>query len=128
MTVADRIEHRIDQIEGHKARCLSHLLTLRLLAGDDAEARSPWLAMAEVTRATDAVVAEAEAAAREAWVTTREGPSPGIFLSVRLNRLQAAAADAVAAAATGDFTYLRRHLRRFETLTSAIWAVQDVSR
>ena len=32
------------------------------------------------------------------------------------------------AAGAADFTQLRRHLRRFEALTSAIWAVQDVSR
>jgi hypothetical protein len=44
---------------------------------------------------------------------------------VRLSRLAVAAGDAVAAAGAGDFTQLRRHLHRFETLTSAIWAVQD---
>jgi hypothetical protein len=47
---------------------------------------------------------------------------------VRLSRLAAAAGDAVAAAGAGDFTQLRRHLHRFEVLTSAIWAVQDVPR
>ncbi len=36
--------------------------------------------------------------------------------------------DAVAAAGAGNFTQLRRDLRRFEAPTSAIWAVQDVSR
>jgi hypothetical protein len=46
---------------------------------------------------------------------------------VRLSRLTAAAGDAVAAAGAGDFSQLRRHLRRFEALTSAIWAVQDAS-
>jgi hypothetical protein len=45
---------------------------------------------------------------------------------VRLSRLAAAAGDAAAGA--GDFTQLRRHLHRFEVLTSAIWAVQDVPR
>ena len=59
---------------------------------------------------------------------TGGGPCPGIFLSVRLSRLAAAAGDAIAAAWAGDFTQLRRHLRRFETLTSAIWAVQDAPR
>ena len=47
MTVADRTE-------GHQARCLPHLLTLRMLASDNAEAPSPWLVMAEVAQATDA--------------------------------------------------------------------------
>ena len=120
MTVADRTE-------GHQARCLPHLLMLRMLASDDAEAPSRWLAMAEVARATDAILAEVEAAAGEVHAATGGGPGPGIFLSVRLIRLAAGAGDAVAAAGAGDFTQLRRHLRRFEALTSAIWAVQDAS-
>jgi len=65
---------------------------------------------------------------REARAATGGGLDPGIFLSVRLSRLAAAAGDAVAAAGAGDFTQLRRHLHRFEVLTSAIWAVQDVPR
>jgi hypothetical protein len=122
MTAADRTE-------GHRARCLPHLLMLRMLAGDDAEAPSPWLAMAEVAQATDAILAEVEAAGREVRAATGGGgPGPGIFLSVRLSRLAASAGDAVVAAGAGDFSQLRRHLRRFEALTSAIWAVQDVSR
>jgi hypothetical protein len=114
MTVADRTE-------GHQARCLPHLLMLRMLASDDAEAPSPWLAMAKVAQATDAILAEAEAAGRAGG----DGPGPGMFLSVRLSRLAVAAGEAVAAAGAGDFTQLRRHLRRFEALTSAIWTVQD---
>ena len=123
MTVADRTE-------GHQARCLPHLLTLRLLTRDGAEAPSPWLAMAEVAHATDMILAEAEAeaAGREVRAATGSGPDPGIFLSVRLSRLAAAAGNAVAAAGAGDSTQLRRHLRRFEALTSVIWTVQDVSR
>jgi hypothetical protein len=121
MTVADLTE-------GHQAHCLPHLLTLRLLARDGAEAPSPWLVMAEVAQATDAILAEAETASREVRAATGGGPGPGIFLSVRLSRLAAAAGHAVAAAGAGDFTQLSRHLRRFEALTSAIWAVQDVPR
>ena len=117
MTVADRTE-------GHQARCLPHLLVLRMLASDDVEAPNPWLAMAKVAQATDAILAEAEVAGHEVRVATGGGPGPGILLSVRLSRLAAAAGDAVAAAGAGDFTQLRRHLRRFETLTSAIWVVQ----
>jgi len=115
-----------DWKEGHQARCRPHLLTLRMLASDDAEVPSPWLATAKVAQATNAILAEVEAAGREVWAATGGSPGPGIFLSVRLSRLAAAAA--VAAAGAGDFTQLRRHLRRFEALTSAIWAVQDVSR
>ncbi len=121
MTVADRTD-------GHQARCLPHLLTLRMLASHDAEAPSPWLVMAEVAHATDVILAEVEAAGREVRAAMGGGPGPGILLSVRLSRLAVAADDAVAAAGAGDFTQLRRRLRRFEALTSAIWAVQDVSR
>jgi hypothetical protein len=115
MTVADRIE-------GHRARCLPHLLRLQMLARDAQEAALPWLAAGEVTRAMEAILAEVEAAVRAA---TEGGQSTGIFLAVRLSRLAAAADDAIAAASAGDFTQLRRHLRNFETLTSAIWMVQD---
>jgi hypothetical protein len=121
MTVTDRAED-------HQARCLPYLLTLRMLARGEIEAPGPWLAMAEVAQATDAILAEVELAGREVRAVTGGGPGPGILLSVRLRRLAAAAGDAVAAAGAGDFTQLRRHLRRFETLTSAIWEVQDESR
>ena len=120
-----------DQLEDHRAHCLPHLLTLRMLARYTPEAPLPWLAVAEVTRATEAILAEVEAAVRA--VTGggpggTVGPGIGIFLGVRLSRLAAAANDAIAAAGAGDFTQLRTHLRRFDTLTSAIWAVQDASR
>jgi hypothetical protein len=113
------------QLENHQARCLPHLLTLRMMARDAQEAPLPWVAVAEVTRATEAILVEVEAAVR---AVTGAGPGTGIFLDVRLSRLVAAADDAIAAAQAGDFTQLRRHLPRFETLTSAIWAVQEVSR
>jgi hypothetical protein len=115
MTVADRTE-------GHRARCLPHLLGLRMLARDAQGAALPWLAAGEVTRATKAILAEVEAEVRAA---VGGGPGTRIFLGVRLNRLAAAADEAIAAAWAGDFTQLRRHLRKFETLTSAIWTVQD---
>lgn len=114
-----------DRIEDHQARCLPHVLALRMLARDEAEALGPWLAVAEVVKATGAILAEAEAAGREARTATAGGPDTGIFLGTRLSRLAAAADDVIAAAGAGDFTQLRRHLRRFETLTAAIWAVHD---
>jgi hypothetical protein len=116
------------QIGDHQARCLPYLLTLRMLARDDAETPFPWLVQAEVIRATGAILAEAEAAGREVRAVPGGGPDTGIFLGVRLRRLAAAADDAVGAAGAGDFTRLRRHLRRFEVLTSAIWEVQDGAR
>jgi hypothetical protein len=115
----------VDTLEDHQARCLPHLLSLRMLARYTPDAPLPWLAVAEVTQATEAILAEVEAAV---WAATGGSPDPGIFLSVRLSRLAAAAGEAVAAAGAGDFTQLRGHLRRFEALTSAIWAVQDASR
>jgi hypothetical protein len=121
MTIADRIRD-------HQARCLPYLLTLRMLARDDAETPFPWLARVEVTRATGAILAEAEAAGREVWAVTGGGPGTIIFLGVRLRRLATAADDAIAAAGAGDFARMRRHLRRFEALTSAIWEVQDGAR
>lgn len=120
MTIADRIED-------HQARCLPHLVTLRMIARDDAEMPFPWQVRAEVAGAAEAIVAEAEAAGREVRAATGGGPSAGIFLDVRLSRLASAAASVIAAAEAGDLTPLRRHLRRFEVLTSAIWAVHDAT-
>jgi hypothetical protein len=117
-----------DQLEDHEARCLPHLLTLRMLARYTPEAPLPWLAVAEVTQATEAILAEVEAAVRAVTGGGPGGPdSPGtgIFLGTRLSRLSAAADDAIAAAGAGEFTQLRGYLRRFDTLTAAIWAVQD---
>ena len=52
-------------------------------------------------------------------------PGDGTFLRVRLDRLAAAADNAIAAARAGDFGEMRQYLRRFDTLTSAIWTVQS---
>jgi hypothetical protein len=113
-----------DQLEDHQARCLPHLLTLRMLVRFTPEAPLPWLAVAEVTQATKAILAEVEAAI---LAVTGGGPGAGMFLGARLSRLAGAADDAIAAAGAGDFTQLRTDLRRFDTLTSAIWAVQGTS-
>ncbi len=88
------------------------------------EAPVPWLTRAA---ATAAILAEAEAASREVRAAAGGSPGTGIFLDVRLSRLAAAAAEAVTAAGAGDSAQLRRHLHRFETLTSAIWTVQDAT-
>jgi hypothetical protein len=119
-----------DQLEDRQSRCLPDLLRLRMLAGMP-EAPLPWLAVAEVTQATKAILAEVEAAVRSGTDDSpggTDGSDIGIFLGARLSRLAAAADDAITAARAGDFTQLRCQLRRFETLTSAIWAVQDTSR
>jgi hypothetical protein len=117
-----------DQLEDHQARCLPHLLTLRMLARDTPEAPLPWLAVAEITQATKEILTEVEAAVRAVTGGGPGRPGTSIFLGVRLRRLAATADDAIAAAWAGDFTQLRCQLRRFDSLTSAIWAVQDAPR
>ncbi len=121
MTVAD-------EIQDHQARCLSHLISLRMLARGEAGVPLPRWAAAEVTQAAGAILAEAEAAGRAALTAARSGrhnPGDGTFLRVRLDRLAAAADDAVAAARAGNSAEMGRHLRRFDALASAIWTVQQ---
>ncbi|HEX2746238.1 MAG TPA: hypothetical protein VHO07_06310 [Streptosporangiaceae bacterium] len=115
-------------IEAHEARCQPHLLRLEMIARGEVGAVFTQGALAEVIRATEAVVAEAEAAgydARAAAGLGAGGPGAAIFLQVRLNRLATAAGDAIAAAQAGDSAQMRRHLRRFDGLTAAIWTVQQ---
>ncbi len=98
-----------------------------MLARDEAQAALPWQAVLEVIQATEAILAEADAAGRDVRDTRAaagDDRGAGTFMSVRLNRLAAAADDLVLAAGSGDFAQLRRHLRRFEVLTTAIWTVQ----
>ncbi len=116
-----------DQLEDHQARCLAHLLSLRMLAQTEPGALLPRRVVAEIARTTGAVVAEAEASGQAVLTAGLSGYHRGdaTFLRVRLDRLAAAAEDAVAAARAGNAADLRRHLRRFDTLTAAIWTVQD---
>ena len=116
-----------DQLWDHRARCLAHLTSLRMLAHSEPGALLPRRAVIEIARATGAVVAEAEAAGQAVLTAGPGDPhrGDGTFLRVRLDRLAASADDAVAAARAGDSAGLRRHLRRFDTLTAAIWTVQD---
>jgi len=113
-----------DQIQDHQERCQPHLLRLRMLAwgGED-----PALAAAQADQATSAIIAEVEAAIQAALAdepAARRRPAARTFLRVRLDRLAAAAEDVVTAARDEDTSGLRRHLRRFEALTSASWTVQ----
>ena len=118
MTIADKIED-------HQARCAPHVLRLRMIAHDEVGAALSWQAVTEVIQATGAILAEAEAAGSDARAAAGGGPGAATFLGVRLSRLTAAANDAIAAAGDGDSGLLRRHLHRFEVLTSAIWTVQQ---
>jgi hypothetical protein len=117
-----------DQIRDHEARCLASLISLRMLAQGEAGAPLPRWVVVEVAQATSAVLAEAEAAGRAALAAVgvdSDHPGDGTFLRVRLDRLAVAATNAIAAAGAGDVGEMRRHLRRFDALTSAIWTVQD---
>jgi hypothetical protein len=115
-----------DEIQDHRARCQPQLLRLRMLVRN--EAPEPLQIVAEIAEATGAILAGAEAAdhaARAAAQVNRAGSMAGMFVRVRLNRLAAAAEDAIAAAQAEDYARMRHHLRRFEALTSAMWTVQD---
>ena len=107
---------------------MAPLISLRMLAQGEAGAALPRRVVVEVAQATAMVLAEAEAAGVAALTAADVGsghPRGATFLQVRLDRLAAAAEDAISAARTGDCGEMRRHLRRFDTLTSAIWTVQD---
>jgi hypothetical protein len=117
-----------DDIQDHRARCQPQLLRLRMLVRSEAGLPEPLQIVAEIAEATGAILDGAEAAdhaARTAAQVNRASSMAGMFLRVRLNRLAAAAEDAIAAARTEDFARMRHHLRRFEALTSAMWTVQD---
>ena len=115
-----------DQIQEHRARCVAPLISMQMLAQGEAGTPLPRWVVVEVAQGTSTVLEEAEAAGRAALAGVG-GDRPGdeTFLRVRLDRLAAAADDAIAAARTGDFGEMRRHLLRFDALTSAIWTVQD---
>ena len=113
-----------EEIREHQARCQPHMLRLRMLARGD---YGPMPTAAEVAQATGAIIAEVAAgslAASSAAGYRQAQPGGGTFLQVRLNRLSAAAEEAIAAARDGNTTLLGRVLLRFEALTTAIWTVQ----
>jgi hypothetical protein len=116
-----------DQICDHQRRCRPHLLRLRGLARGEAGTALPRQVTAEVRDATNAIIAEAEAAGRAALAAmagSRRQPEAETFLWVRLTRLAGAADEAVDAARAADASGLRCHLGRFDALTAAIWTVQ----
>jgi len=116
------------EVQVHQARCVAPLISLRMLAHGDSGTPPPWCVLAMVCQATRTVLAEAEAAGQVALAAAGAGnghPGGRTFLRVRLNRLEAAAGDAIAAARAGEPAEMSRHLLRFDALTAAIWAVQD---
>jgi hypothetical protein len=113
-----------DEVQDHRARCQPYLLRLRMLVRSEAGMPEPLQIAAEIAEATGAILAGAEAADHAAQVDGASSMA-GMFLRVRLNRLAAAAEDAITAARAEDYARMRHHLRRFEALTSAMWTVQD---
>jgi len=110
----------------HDAQCAAHLARLRMLAGDEASTAVPHVLTQQVTQITGMILTEAEAAGHAVAASMAEGPRAAAadrFLAARLARMAIAAQDAAAAAERGDAAALRRQLRRFDTLTSAMWAV-----
>jgi len=84
-----------------------------MIARSEAAMVQPLQIVAEITEATGAILAEAEAAdcaARVIAEVTRGITVVGMFLRVRLNRLAAAAEDAIAA--VQDEVYDPRPARR----------------
>ena len=114
-----------DQIQEYRARCTAPLIGLRMLAYGEAGAPLSRWVVVEVAQATGTVLAEVEAAGRAALAAGSGRAGDETFLRVRLDRLAAAADDAIAAARAGNTGEMRRHLHRFDALTSAIWTVQD---
>jgi hypothetical protein len=99
---------------------------LRALAGHGpGEPLSPAVAD-EVGQETSVILAEADAAARAALAAFTGSGRRAVagFLAARLTRLAAAAREATDAAKESDAGMLHRTLRRFESLTLAMWAVQ----
>jgi hypothetical protein len=120
MTVTDDVRH-------HHLRCARDRARLRMLAYDPAGAPLPPSAVRQIMQATSAILAEAKEAALAALTADPASRRPSgriSFLAARLTRLENAAHEAVDSARDGDTTMLRRRLRRFDALTSAMWTVQ----
>jgi hypothetical protein len=119
MTAAEDIAER-------RVRCAAHLARLRLLAAPPAgEPFSPAMAE-EISQQISLILAEAAAATQavvSAAAGSRRRPVAG-FLGVRLDRLMSAATEIIDAVKAADAALLHRNVRRFEALTSAMWAVE----
>jgi hypothetical protein len=116
------------QLNDYQSQCRQQLLRLRILAGSQDGTALSWEFTAEVRDATNAVIAEVEAMSRTAIrASEQREPQAETFLWVRVARLAAAADRAVDAARSRDVPALRAHLQQFDTLTSALWAVQDAT-
>lgn len=116
------------RLDDYQSRCRQELLRLRILARGQDGTTLPWEFTVEVRDATNAVIAEVEAISRTAIRASEQlEPQAETFLWVRVARLAAAADRAVDAARSRDVPGLRAHLQQFDTLTSALWAVQHAT-
>jgi hypothetical protein len=117
----------VGQTDNRRLLCrqqMSRLWRLALGQGGTLPSRQ---AVGEIREAANSVLAEVEAMAmsRARLEGGRRDPGAETFLWVRVNRLATTADQAVDAARRGDAAGLLAHLRRFETLTSAMWTVRD---
>lgn len=117
MTTADPMSHR-------QLRCQRQLLRLRMLVLSQ-DGMMPARRAAEIRDATNVVIAEAEATSRAVLEAGGHAPGAETFLWARVTRLAMAADQAANAARRGDLAALHAHLRHFDSLTSAMWTVQD---
>jgi hypothetical protein len=115
----------VSEIRKHHAHCVPHLARLQVLGGYQAGEPVPPDLAAEVSAVTSAILAEAGAAFRAtvAAVPGTRRAAVTEFLAGRVAKLAVAAEQAVCAAKDADAAALRRCLRRFESLTSAVWTV-----
>jgi hypothetical protein len=115
-----------DDVRDHEARCGPHLARLWMLCVGAADTPLADGVAGQVTNATSAILAEVKAAERAALAPAADGRTAGTrpLLAARLSRLEHAADAAVASARDGNAVTLRDTLRRFGTLTSAMWTVQ----
>lgn len=116
-----------DELSACRARCGPYLARLALLAGSPPSAPLPAGAATDVAVAVDAILVQVEAAGRVVMSSAAgsQRTAIGEFLTARLVRLETAAGDAITAAYGGDATVLRARLRQFDTLTTALWTVQQ---
>jgi len=114
-----------DQLLRRRSQCQRQLSGLRLLiAGEDRPPSARTLA-AEVRDGTNAVIAEVEAISRAVLASGPREPGRETFLWVRVARLAHAADQAVDAARNGNLRGLRAHMQHFDSLTAAVWTVQN---
>jgi hypothetical protein len=120
----DSIMTTADLMSDRQLRCRRQLLRLRMLVLSQ-DGMAPARQAAEIRDATNAVIAEVEATSRAVLEVGGHAPGAETFLWVRVTRLATAADQAVNAARRGDLAALHAHLRHFDSLTSAMWTVQD---